>query len=68
MPNTLLTGRKADLGQRLTVRRRCPSPASAMRRSVGPFGFFDRQALLLQILLQAQVQVRSAVQAGCASR
>lgn len=39
MPDTLLTGRKADLGHGLTVRRLLP--AGSRRRSVGPFVFFD---------------------------
>ena len=39
MPDTLLTGRKADLGHGLTVRRLLP--AGSQRRSVGPFVFFD---------------------------
>ena len=39
MPNTLLTGRNADLGHGLTVRRLLP--AGSRRRSVGPFVFFD---------------------------
>ena len=39
MPDTLLTGREADLGHGLTVRRLLP--AGAVRRSVGPFVFFD---------------------------
>ena len=39
MPDTLLTGREADLGHGLTVRRLLP--AGSVRRSVGPFVFFD---------------------------
>ena len=39
MPNTLLTGRKADLGHGLTVRRLLP--AGSQPRCVGPFVFFD---------------------------
>ena len=39
MPDTLLTGREADLGHGLTVRRLLP--AGSQRRSVGPFVFFD---------------------------
>ncbi len=39
MPHTLLTGREADLGHGLTVRRLLP--AGSVRRSVGPFVFFD---------------------------
>ena len=39
MPIILLTGREADLGHGLTVRRLLP--AGSRRRSVGPFVFFD---------------------------